>query len=68
MKKLIRYLFCKPPIKNGDKLAYYNNVCEGINFSWEEGLWFIKCGDFSISWGVEQFYRSKLTEIKQEKK
>jgi len=39
----------------------------GIYFSWADGLWFINLGTYSISWGVEEFYRTeKRKAVKNE--
>ena len=66
-KKLFTYLFKKPNIKVGDTLAYYDKICIGIYFNWEDGLWFINLGTYSISWGVEEFYRTeKRKAVKNE--
>lgn len=59
MKKLFRYLFQRPNVKVGDKLAYYNRTCMHVYFSWKDDLWFIECEDVTISWGLEQFYRKR---------
>lgn len=58
-KKLYTYLFKKPNIKVGDTLAYHNHICKCIYFNWVDGLWFIDCGWYCISWGVEEFYRTE---------
>jgi len=58
-KKLFTYLFKKPNIKVGDTLAYYDKICKGIYFNWEDGLWFIGIGTCSISWNLELFYRTE---------
>ena len=56
IKKPFKYLFGKPKIKIGDRLKYYNYKCEGVYFSWKDGLWFIKIGnDVSISHGLEKW-------------
>jgi len=59
MNKLFKYLFCKPSVKVGDKLSYYNKTCSKVYFSWKDGVWFINCEDLSISWELEIFYRNK---------
>ncbi len=59
MKKLYNYLFCKPKIKVGEKLNYYNHTCLGLEFHWDDGLWFIETGAVKISHGVELFYKDK---------
>ena len=47
-------------IKKGEKLHYYDKVCDHLYFSWSDGLWFIKTTEgISISCGLEEFYRNK---------
>lgn len=59
MKKLYRYLFCKPNIAVGEKLHYHDRTCLGLYFDWGDGLWFIETEIFDISWEVEKFYRKQ---------
>jgi hypothetical protein len=60
ISKLYKFLFKKPKIKKGEKLHYYDKVCDHLYFSWSDGLWFIKTTEgISISCGLEEFYRNK---------
>lgn len=64
-----------PDVYPGDRLYYehtpgsssFKYTCKRVYFSFKDGIWFIEIeelNDFSISWGVEKFYRYEVNEIK----
>lgn len=63
--RIYNYLFKKPKdVFVGDELTYYDYKVKGFNYSWEDGIWFIKCEnkngfEIEISAGLEKFYRKK---------
>lgn len=60
---VISNLFFDVPEVNPDDPLYYDRYsdakCDYVYFSFSDGIWMIKLKDkdYSISWGVEKFYR-----------
>lgn len=61
IEKPFTYFFGKPKIKIGDKLSYPygGGICNGVYYSWESGIWWIKVGEYSVSHELESFYKNK---------